>query len=196
VGLSAEFAADLAVLTQALDDPDVDLGAALESLAAALQRAVASYRAMTMTIVLDGRELSFTVQRHDGPNAAEPKPATSLLIPLAAGTGTRPTSTLVLYAANPGAFVDLAADLSHALSAGPDALVLDAHLPAPAPSSRLDGLDGQVLVNQAIGVLVGRGHTPEAAGEELHRLADLDHGDLHAAAAQILHSTARPPEPR
>lgn len=193
--LSAAFAADLALLTQALDDPDVDLEAALGGLGNALSRAVDSYCAMTVTIVLDGRDVSFTVPRRNAPTAVEPAPTTSLLIPLSAFTGTSTGSTFILYAATPGALVDLAADLTYALGTGPDVLVLDAHLPLPPPSSRITGLDGQMLVNQAVGVLLDRGHTPESASSELRRLADLDHGDLGAAAALVITSTRHPPEP-
>ncbi len=181
--ISAALAADLAVLTQALDDRDDDLEAQLQRFGADVKLAVASYTGMTMTIALDGHNVSFTV--NNTPTAAG-SAATSLLIPLAALTTTDTASTLLLYAATPGAFVDLAADLSYALAIDSATLVLDAHLPAPDHGPGVTGLDTHFAIDQAIGVLIGRGHTPETARDELHRLASLDHGDLRAAADQII----------
>jgi hypothetical protein len=178
VDISATLAADLALLTQALDDSGIELEAGLRAFTADLKLAVASFTGMTMTIALDGHEVSFTV--HD---QATIHPATSLLIPLATVTPTDAASTLLLYAATPGAFVDLAADLIYALRIEPTALVLDGHLDPPAG---LTGLDEHSVINQAIGVLIGRGHTPESAQHELQRLAKLDHDNLHAAAEALI----------
>jgi hypothetical protein len=50
----------------------------------------------------------------------------------------------------------------------------------------MTGLDEHSAINQAIGVLIGRGHTPESAQHELHRLAKLDHDDLRAAAEALI----------
>jgi hypothetical protein len=175
------LAADLALLTQALDNPDIDLESALRALTADVKCAVPAYTGMTITIALDGHQVSFTV--HDD---ATVKPATSLLIPLAAVIATDPASTLVLYAATPGAFVDLAADLSYALGIEPTALTRDGHLDLATDTAGLTGLDEHFAINQAIGVLIDRGHTPESALEELHRIAALDHGNLPAAAKALL----------
>ena len=184
--ISAALAADLALLTQALDDSGIDLEAGLRAFTAGLKLAVASFTGMTMTIGLDGHDVSFTVHDH-----ATIHPATSLLIPLAPVTPTDTASTLLLYAATPGAFVDLAADLIYALRIEPTALVLDGHLDPPADAAGLTGLTGldeHSAINQAIGVLLGRGHTPESAHHELQRLAALDHNNLHAAAESLIHS--------
>lgn len=190
--ISAALAAHLAVLTQALDIPDIDLEHGLQALTVDVKLAVASYTGMTMTIALDGHDVTFTVR--DGPPSQVA--ATSLLIPLAALPTTDTASTLLLYAATPGAFVDLAADLSYALRVDPPNLVLDGHLPAPAASSGMTGLDTHFAIDQAIGVLIDRGHTPETARDEVHRLAGLDHGDLRAAADQIIRTAGtRPTDP-
>jgi hypothetical protein len=101
----------------------------------------------------------------------------------------------VLYAATRGAFVDLAADLSYALRIDPAKLILDSH-PVENPDGNGNGLAGlaaHVTINQAIGVLIGRGHTPDSGRQELHRLAALDHGDLHASAQQIVVQTGNGP---
>lgn len=188
--ISAAIAADLALLTQTLDDPGIDLEAALRTFTADVRRAVASYTGMRMTIALDGHEVSFTV--HDDTTIQS---ATSLLIPLAALTTAEATSTLLLYAATPGAFVDLAADLSYALGITLDPLVVDGHLNPPVSSDGVTGLDEHSTINQAIGVLIGRGHIPESAREELHRLAAHDHGNLRAAAEFLLRGAGALPEP-
>lgn len=190
--ISAALAAQLALLTQALDNPGIDLEAGLHAFTADVKVAVASYTGMTMRIELDGHDVSFTV--HDDVTV---EPATSLLIPLAtltpAVTPIDAGSTLLLYAATPGAFVDLAADLSYALGIEPAALVLDDHLGRPADPGRLTGLDAHFAIDQAIGVLIDRGHTPESARDELHRLAALDHGNLHVAAQTLVLSASSKP---
>jgi hypothetical protein len=181
VDVSAALAADLALLTQALDDSGIDLEAGLRAFTADLKLAVSSFTGMTMTIALDGHDVSFTVHED-----ATIQPATSLLIPLATVTPTGAASTMLLHAATPGAFVDLAADLSYALRIEPAALVLDGHLdPRAGPAGRT-GLDEHSAINQAIGVLIGRGHTPESAQQELQRLATLDHDNLRVAAEAVI----------
>ena len=179
--ISAALTADLTLLTQALDDSGIDLEAGLRAFTADVKLAVASFTGMTMTIALDGHDVSFTV--HD---EATIQPATSLLIPLATVTPTEAASTLLLYATTPGAFVDLAADLIYDLRIEPTALVVDGHLDPRAGPAVMTGLDEHSAINQAIGVLIGRGHTPESAQHELHRLAKLDHDDLRAAAEALI----------
>ena len=183
--ISAALAGDLAVLTQALDHPGIDLETGLRAFAANVKRAVASYMGLRMTIVLHSHDVSFSV--HD--DASIP-PATSLRIPLAAVTPTHAASTLLLYAATPGAFVDLAADLSFALGIDLSRLVLDGDL-APIPDST--GLTGHFAINKAIGVLIGRGYTPGSARDELHRLAALNHGNLRAVAEALTRDVGREP---
>jgi hypothetical protein len=190
VDISAALAADLAALTQALDNPNIDLEQGLQAFIGDAKLAISSYTGMTMTIALDGHTVSFTAH-HDATSATVA--ATSLLIPLAALTTSDTASTLRLYAATPGAFVDLAADLSYALGTDPTTLVLDNHLPAPEDSSGMTGLAAHFAIDQAIGVLIGGGHTPETARDELHRLAAIDHGDLRAAAEQIISTAGRDP---
>lgn len=191
--ISARLAHGLAALSQSLDSPGVDLEAGLRTLIADLRRAVASYTGLTLTITLDGQDVSVTVRDDEATTPVRMKHATSLLIPLDALTPAGTAGTLLLYAATPGAFVDLAADLSFALGGNGSRLVLDGHLDPPAVSTGITGLREHSAINQAIGVLIGRGHTPESAREELHRLAALDHDDLPAAAERLIRSTRRRP---
>lgn len=119
--LSAALAGDLAVLTEAIDDPDLDLQALLDALTSDLRRAVASYLGMRMTIVIEDRQVSFTAGAFNTSTAT----VTSLLLPLATVATSEARSTLVFYASVPGAFVDLAAHLSVALGIDPSTLILD-----------------------------------------------------------------------
>lgn len=186
--ISAALAADLMALTHALDDPDAGLDAGLRALIADLGRAVSSYTGLRMTIAIDGHAVSFGVL-----DKATAPPATSLLVPLAALTPTDVVGTLLIYAATPGAFVDLAADLGFALGIDLSRLVLDRHLDPLAEYDGTIGLDDHSAINQAIGVLIDRGSTPESARDELHRLAALDHGDLRTAAVALIVDVARGP---
>jgi hypothetical protein len=145
MGISPALAADLAALTQDLDRPDVDLDDLLTCFASSAKGAVASYLGMTITIAAEVHEISFTVR--DSSSAV----ATSLTIPLTAVTTTAGGSRLVLYASAPGAFVDLAADLSYALNVELAAFVHDDHLGMRTEGS---GLDEYSTFNQAVGVLI------------------------------------------
>lgn len=184
--ISAALASDLASLSQALDDPESDLETQLRRLVADIQHAIASYLGLRLTITLRGAEVTLTARERTWSTTDA---ATSLRLPLAAISPAQPGSNLVLYARTPGAFVDLAADLSYALALGPATLSLDDDLSDPVSESGIAGLDGQATINQALGVLIERGHTPESAREELSRLADLDGGHLHRAAESIIHSS-------
>lgn len=187
--LVAALAAHLATLSQALDQPDVDLETQLQALIADLERAVTSYLGLRLTVTVEGHPLSFTTYIA---NEAHSHIATSLMLPLTAVSDLQDGSTLVLYAATPGAFVDLAADLSFALRLDLSTTVLDQHRAAPTGPDGIQGLQPWSDINQAIGVLLGRGHTPASARIELRRLADLDSNNLHHAAAMVLAEAAQP----
>jgi hypothetical protein len=187
--ISAQSAADLAVLSHALDG-DADLETTVRDFAAAAKIAVASFLGMTVTVIAGGHEVNFDMQERAG---AEFEIAASLLIPLANITVTKAGSCLVLYAATPGAFVDLAADLTYALQVGPDALIVDAHLNPSFDDAGPDGLADMTHINQATGILIGRGHTPDSASTELRRLAHLAETTIRGAAHQLIHAATRGP---
>jgi hypothetical protein len=184
-----QISAALAALTEALDD-DQDLETTLHDFAIAAQLAVASYLGMTVTIIAGGHEISFTVREHQ---EAEQRIATSLLIPLTYLAAAAPGSFLVLYAATPGAFVDLAADLSYALHVEPDELTLDAHLTPANHHSGVTGLVDMSHINQAIGILIERGHTPHSASTELQHLASQAETTVRVAAHQLIQTASRRP---
>lgn len=189
--LVAALAADLAELSRAIGDPAVDLEADLLAVMTDVHNAVPSYLGLRLTMTVEGRRLSFATYA-DGAHPSAT--CSSLRLPLDSVAGTDGGSSMVFYAATPGAFVDLAADLAYALQLDPSDVVLDDDEVDGGPSRGIDGLTAWSEINRAIGVLIGRGHTTESAHDELRRLADPHGGDLRDAAASVL-ATARRPEP-
>jgi hypothetical protein len=184
--IPAALAADLKALTDALDEPGTDLETLLRTLAADARNAVDSFRGLTMTLIIDGYPITLTTMDPVDVGA-------SLRLPLKALCDVEPGSELLLYADKPGAFVDLAADLSYALRLTPDVVTLDDDLNPASDPTRLNGLTEMSSVNQAIGILIDRGHLPDSARTELDRLAHQAQTTLHAAAQQLIRTTPQPP---
>jgi hypothetical protein len=182
VETSAALAADLKALTEVLDRPGVDLEALLHAFADDTKRAVDSYLGLTMTMTVDTHPV--TLSTMDSTNAA-----TSLRVPLDGLGAIEPGSVLLLYADKPGAFIDLAADLTFALGMPPDTLTLDDDLSPARQPPGVDGLLEQSRVNQALGILIDRGHLPGSAHAELHRLARDARATLPAIAAHLIATT-------
>ncbi len=164
--LAWELTASLALLTAALDVPEIDVAAEVIALAAQARTVVQSHLGLTITIVGDPPATLTTLQ-----NGQQTDIRASLRIPLLArgidGVGV----DLILYAGQPGAFVDLAADLAWMTGCEPAEFDIDEHLHPPVPSGRAETLRATSLVNQAVGVLIGRGSTPAAAIRELDSYA-------------------------
>ena len=100
----------------------------------------------------------------------------------------------MLYAANPGAFVDLAADIDYLHRQGQPS---DGHGPRPAVALDIDlppitlvsgflGLTEYETVNRAIGMLIQRGEEPAEARATLHRDARDSGLAVHLYADQLL----------
>ena len=190
--ITAALAADLAILTQALDEPDADIATTLRQLILDARTAVRSYLGLTVT-ANSGSGLSFTAMED---HAAWMEVRASLTMPLHRlgpdATGSR--VVVILYAATPGAFVDLAADLSWLAALELDEFALDQHLNPPVDPDT--GGVGQVasLINQAIGILVARGRTLGEASDELDaRAADAGHSRYEAATAILVSVATQDP---
>lgn len=168
----------LDMLSDVLDDPGTDLHAILSVLTDDATAAVPSFLGLIFAAYLG--EDAVTLSTLDSPSAG-----TSLLLTLAVPPGA-PACEVVLYAALPGAFRELAADSRTAALALGRQVILDAHLPPPTarlyPASTL-GIGDLSQINQAIGVLLDQGHTPAAARALLQDHAD-DSGITLAAAAR------------
>ena len=114
-------------------DGDGGLDARLTVLVSALRAAVPSYQGLSLTVHDNGHPVSLTSFL---PTAADGEITTSLRLPFAALLpGFDAQSQVIFYAATPGAFVDLAADLGHALHA-------PTILSTPSPDPTKDPEDG------------------------------------------------------
>jgi hypothetical protein len=189
--ISAAWAADLAALTESLDEPGTDISQTLRQLAADTKIAVHSYLGLSAMFSVGGRRLDFTALEE---NAQPEDIRASLRIslpPHVFGSGDpAATASLILFAATPGAFLDLATDLSWLAGSlgGLDtaAFVLDEDLTVPhdpAAPSRLKTLS---TIDQAIGVLISQGNTLEQAHQHLDLLAAYTRVDRPTAAETIL----------
>jgi len=184
VEITAAVAADLVALTEALDEPGVDLTMALHQLAADAKFAVGTFVGLTVRITL-GDQLSNLTVFEDG--FVYEDIGASLLIPMHATADRARADTaidLVLYASAAGAFTDLAADLAWLSGRELAEFALDQHL--VVVRDEVDGVFARPLINQAIGVLIARGYTLEQAEQELHTRASRAGVHRHVAARQIL----------
>ena len=190
-------------------DPDF-LHRPLTTLATDLRAAVPSYRGLQVIVVQNGQTVTLTDLL---PSEADGAVLTSVRVPLSLlGPDHDEDSRVILYAGTPGAFVDLAADLGCALRAStmtiqPDGdqadsdigypvrashdqvlrrLVLDGDLQPSIEVSGLTGLAKLSAVNRAVGILIDRGHTPDAAYAILRRAAASAGVETHTFAARML----------
>lgn len=178
--------AELAVLTEALADPGVNLQQQVQRLADSIRGAVSSCLGLRVTIVVDGNPFTVTVLD----DAVEPVAVgASVAITLGAAHPTATTSSVVFYASTPGAFVDLSAA---AHRPNPGAVVLDVHLDNPQgahPVTGSTGLPQAAIINQAIGVLLARGRTPQQARAALDARAVKTGLSVVATARAVLATT-------
>jgi len=173
VEITAALAADLATLSETLEETDADITEALCQLVADLKLAVRSYLGLTILAGTATFPLTLTVME----DFAHPVDVVStLMMPLSDESADDAGACLVviLYAGRRGAFVDLAADLCWLTGRRLTDFAFDQHLSLPAEPDSDGGVQAASLVNQAIGVLLGRGYTPEQAALEI---------DARAAAA-------------
>jgi hypothetical protein len=111
VDLTTALLRDLLDLSASIDGHG-ELGARLTALITALRAAVPSYRGLYLTVHDNGQPLTLTsfLPTADGDIT------TSMRLPFTAlAPGFDLQSRVIFYATTPGAFVDLAADLAHAL---------------------------------------------------------------------------------
>ncbi len=180
--LTAALSAELTLLAEALDRPREDLVERLHQLVEDARSVADSY--LGLTLVIEGAApFALTLLEQD---AAAAQVQTSLLIPLGGSDRAPAPSHLVVYAGRSGAFVDLAADLSWLTGTSPSGFVLDQHLPPALLSGSDRTLRDTSAVNQAIGLLIGRGHDPEQARAELDALALAAGTDARTEALRLL----------
>jgi len=182
--IGAALAADLGILTAALDEPGADVLHSLQQLGVDAQAAVPSYLGLSVTV--DGSIPPFTFTTLEDGAAKNIRTSLRLTLPGIGDGRAAPLVALILYAGTPGTFVDLAADLAWLTGRPPSDFALDQHLSLPAGSGTGTYLRTASVIDQAIGVLIGRGYTPEQAHRELDTQADDAGIDRHTAAQFIL----------
>jgi len=185
--ITTALAENIRELFASLDQAPSQVADSLVSLRRDLKLAVRSSVGLTLTVCMDpDQQITLTSIDHF---TVASDIVTSLSLPLnwaALDAG----SMIIFYSGVPGAFVDLAADLSYSLHLPPGTVVLDQDTAAPVRESGLTGVTESSTVNQAIGVLIDRGYTPATAGAHLkHQARELRRG-VHHAATRILRSAA------
>jgi hypothetical protein len=192
VRIHSALTADLALLTEALDIPATDIAATLDVLASDAAAAVTSYVGLSVRVCTEDAHVELTTLDDVDQVAAI---ATSLRIPITSpGPGSASAGTrivLILYAGAAGAFVDLAADLAWLTGSTSDDVHLDQDLAAGTHRHPPQSLRSISTINQAIGVLIGRGRTPEGARAELDQLAAASDVAREVAAGTVLASVLR-----
>jgi hypothetical protein len=135
--LPPSLSAQLSALTDALDDPNIDLEAVLTALLDEVRMSVPSVLGLTMALELNGHQVSVTAIDPDRPVPVQ----ASVQLPLDPLAGAGPGSNVVFYGRDPGAFDDLAIDARQVL--GPDwPVALDRHLSTRAEFPGTPGIHG------------------------------------------------------
>ena len=189
--LPSDLASRLRDLVQSIGSGEETLTDSLDALASLLVAVVPSYLGFRLTLVVDEWPITLTAfSVVDGE-----RPATSLRLNLSTqGSGFDPDSQIVLYAANPGAFVDLATDIDYLHRQGyagdghgtRQAVALDIDLPPITLVSGFVGLTEYETVNRALGMLIQRGQEPAEARATLRREARTNGLAVHRYADQLL----------
>jgi hypothetical protein len=213
VDLPAALLAHLKDLTASVGQDDQDLDDTLTALTAALKSTATTYCGLRLTIVENQWPITLTAftDGHDADGHDVPA-GTSLRLPLAlVSPAVDHGSRVVFFAVTPGAFIDLAADLSYVLGGTPVSqaspaadgddhrdhgeagldghrrvIELDVDLPLLSRVSGLTGLAELTVLNRAIGMLVAQGRDIEQAHQLLRRDAAAAGAEPHVYAARIL----------
>lgn len=187
--ITAAMVAALGILTEALDEPGADIAHSLEQLALAAAAAIPTYHGLSVAVPRSDPPFTLTTLA-DGVKASDIRTSLQVLLPIiGAGMGAGHDAAavaVILYASVPGTFVDLAADLAWLTGRPMSEVTLDGHLSVPAATDIGVQLHAASAINQAIGVLIGRGRTPYQAHRHLDIQAATNGTDRNAAAQLVL----------
>ena len=186
--ISAALAADLGILTAALDEPGADVLHTLHQLGVDAHATVRGYLGLSVTV--DGSDPPFTFTIFEEGAADGVRTSLRLTLPGVGDRRASPSVALILYAGTPGTFVDLTADLAWLTGRPPSDFALDRHLSVLAGSDAGTSLRAASVISQAIGVLIGRGYTPRQAHSKLDTQADGAGTDRYTTAQFILDTLA------
>jgi hypothetical protein len=185
VSTFAALAAELEILTAALDEPGADVAHSLRRLALDAAAAVSTYLGLSILVSSAEPPFAFTALAA-GVAADDIRTSLRVVVPGEGEGGQLLAVAVILYAGSPGAFVDLAADLAWLTSWPPSHFMLDRHVGLPISPEVGTQLRAASTINQAIGVLIGRGYTPQQANEQLSAQASFARTNRLAAAQLIL----------
>lgn len=193
MNIPPELAGDLLLLSEVLDGDHPDIGASLSSLASAASLAAPSYLGLSVLVTNPGDAPLRLTTLQDGDDRGPFQ--TSLRFALSAGApspqGAIAGIELTLYATQPGAFVDLAADLAWLTGRPHQDFGLDDDLVGPQDGTHIS-LTAWSTVNQARGLLMGGGLTVGEADAELDARARSEGTSRHRAAADLLEGLSSP----
>lgn len=182
----ATLAADLRLLSEVLDSSGADVAATMTVLVSDAALAVPSYLGLSVRLLQgDAPALRITTfQGHPDPGLIGS--SLRFLVPGgSAGADMDPPVELVLYAAEPGALIDLAADLAWLTGRELGEFRIDADRHFPVDDGDMS-FSSWSTVNQARGVLMGRGLSADEADRELEARAASVGVRSHVAAAALL----------
>lgn len=195
---------DLSTLIRGWGDDDDPTPSVLAGLTDTLERTVPSFLGLQIVLVQHAQPVTLTAF---GPTAQPDDVHASLRLPLSrlGVPDVNRAGALTLYAGTPGAFVDLAADLSYALeqprrtngepgtSSNLAAIRLDAPIRPTTTTSGLGGLAEWSTISRAIGMLIGEGHLLDDAHTELARRAAVAGISIVECATQLTRPSSRYP---
>lgn len=181
----------LASLSALTEEPGAELSETVSRLSVAVGQAVESFCGLSVNAGDSHGIIRFSV----GPNGV-PAPVTSparssLRLSSTVLTTGMPTLEIILLATRPGAFVDLAADITWATRPPPYALEVDRHLGSvEADGGDVEGLQAASAIDQAVGALLSQGTPGEQARSMIEARAQRDATTLAEAARRILREIA------
>ncbi len=183
--MTAAMVAALSILTEALDEPGTDIAHSLQQLTLAAAAAIPTYRGLSVIVPHSDPPFTLTTLA-DGAKAGDIRTSLQVLLPTMGAAHDAAAVSVILYASAPGTFVDLAADLAWLTQQPMGEITLDGHLTVPAAADIGAQLQAASTINQAIGVLIGRGYSPDQAQRRLATQATTNRIDRHAAAVLVL----------
>jgi hypothetical protein len=192
VTLSEALIDDLTLLSDALEDPIVDIYAVLSVLTDDLVAAIPGYLGLTVALQVGGNPIALSTLDPD--SHSEIRSSVSLtLLPLAELSAS---GSFAFYSGTAGAFIDLANDARWIFNLD-GAPSVDQHLWPEATLNSSAGMVGLIDlrdINQAVGCLIEDGRTLAQAEAELRRVAEHEGRTEASIARRILRAISHDPE--
>lgn len=188
VNIPASVLAGLHLLDEVLDGSSCDTRTTLMVLTSHAAQAVPSYLGLSVLAHVAGEAPLEITTLQNNPVVEHIGASLRFRVradPSVEANGSAPIE-LILYAAQPGAIVDLAADLTWVTGRPWRDFRIDEDLDAAQESPGTASLTSWSTINQARGVLISKGLTVEQADSELDTQAAATGIGRHHAAAELL----------